>query len=167
MPLLVLLVMYMFLPQGQLAELKVVYGVGIKLCNVLCIQRGSCISFAYDIDRLACHLSHMDARHWTMGRSIIYPKQKDQMSGDACSAMNCELNTRCVERRGGDAVCVEGSTVGSTLESGCLTDSDCSADRKFVCFMKTCKCIPGYSFNPANNSCVRHVTFKEIASVTE
>ncbi|XP_046542953.1 uncharacterized protein LOC124253256 [Haliotis rubra] len=69
--------------------------------------------------------------------------------------MDCQLNTRCVERRGGGAVCVEGPTVSSTLESSCFTDSDCSAVRKFVCFTKTCKCIPGYSFNPANNSCVR------------
>ncbi|XP_071092557.1 uncharacterized protein [Haliotis cracherodii] len=140
---------------GQLADKKVVLGIGIKLCSVKCIQSGLCMSFAYNIDRLACHLSHDDAGSWSIWETVTYPKNKDQFSAAACSLVNCKSNTRCVERRRGGAVCVEGHTVSSTLESGCLTNSDCPAARKFLCFTKTCKCVPGYSFNPANNRCVR------------
>lgn len=70
----------MYYSLGHAAEEEVVYDVGIKLCNQKCIECGSCLSFAYSIDRLACHLLHMDAMKWTMKEGfIILPKQGNQV----------------------------------------------------------------------------------------
>ncbi|XP_067661133.1 uncharacterized protein [Haliotis asinina] len=139
--------------RGQVQE-GIVSGIGIKLCNQKCVERGFCMRFAYDSDRLACHLVHNDSVKWTMKEGyVVHPKLRSQLS--ACSIATCGFNTRCVERRRGGAACVKGHTEGGALESRCITHSDCSADRMFVCFINSCKCLPGYSFNPANNSCIR------------
>ncbi|XP_071095395.1 uncharacterized protein [Haliotis cracherodii] len=156
MVLLFLLLTFMYHSRGHALEQEIVYGIGIKLCNLKCIERGACLSFSYNIDRLACHLLHNEAMNSTMKEGyIVHQKQRNQVSTNMCSFVNCKSNTRCVETRHGVAVCVEGHTVTSALESRCITDSDCPAAKMFVCFTKTCKCEPGYSFNPDNNNCVR------------
>ncbi|XP_067661144.1 uncharacterized protein [Haliotis asinina] len=148
-----LLLSCVYQSRGQAMQKEVVAGIGIKLCNQKCVERGSCMSFAYAIDRLSCHLLYNDSvKRTTKDGYVVHPKLRSQLS--ACSMAKCGFNTRCVERRRGGAACVKGYTDGSSLESRCKMNSDCPGSM-FVCFTMTCKCVPGYSFNPANNNCVR------------
>ncbi|XP_067661780.1 uncharacterized protein [Haliotis asinina] len=86
-------------------------------------------------------------------RDLMHKRWDTQISS-TCSLTYCQSNTRCVEKRG-VAVCVEDHSISNALELRCATDSECPADSMFVCFTETCKCKPGFSFNPASDSCVR------------
>ncbi|XP_046327352.2 uncharacterized protein LOC124111640 [Haliotis rufescens] len=132
----------------------VVFNIGVTFCDVKCIHRSSCRSFAYNLNTLTCRLSRRTATGRTMKGYVIRSKGKQLPSANTCSSKTCSAGSQCLENHMGRAVCVTVRPSPRTLGKRCRSTADC-AGPGFICFSGKCKCTPGFSFNYATETCVR------------